>query len=680
MIKQGVKTFLEVPHSGTLMISGAWGSGKSYFVKHVLKPYIKNIKFDEKKHATNSSLTGEILKMIQDTLDAEKGKYSPVIVSLFGKHDIKEIEKAITDRWLDEHTRGVMSKVDVLTESLKKIWDKSKKLKDWFDLSDTLDMRQKIKTSFLPKNTVIILDDLERVSDEIKEVELLGFINDLSENLGFKVILIAHEDYLNTIHKKHLDFKEKVVEKTLKFNADVAGAADSMIKELNDDDFAAFMRGEVIASSLNPKSAFAQRNINYLKELSNLRTVKFAISHFYRIFRPLVQFFREDRSSGVDENEFLKFCWFTILALSIELKNNRISCVNVRELDEFFYLDSMEIVFHPEKIEDIDDNEVDSKFDANGIPKEDAKYKRWFYEFYFKSRSCGLLPISSPELIGYVVNGTNIDMTKCVHDYVRDKLALSPKVNLADKSLERFSQGLPSMSNEEAEECLKNLADETVKGGFSELSSFINSGVYLYNFGSVLCGWSGDDIERRLKVGIDYWFDANTLDQYSKTRFRSIHGMIDPALQWVYDYINSKILTMDRQEQALAFAKLLELFSKDTGAFCVEICPEVFSAKSSYGVTYFMNHPVLNHIPEHAIIDKIKSINVSDASALAEVAKHRYNIDSDGSLLASERPFWAVISKLLESQQDIKTIGMVMARKNLYPIAKNLGEEPPMEF
>lgn len=43
MIKTGVKTYLSICHSGTLMISGEWGSGKSYFVKHELLPYISTI-------------------------------------------------------------------------------------------------------------------------------------------------------------------------------------------------------------------------------------------------------------------------------------------------------------------------------------------------------------------------------------------------------------------------------------------------------------------------------------------------------------------------------------------------------------------------------------------------------------------------------------------------------------
>ncbi|MBD5261923.1 MAG: hypothetical protein HDS38_07335 [Bacteroides sp.] len=676
MIKQGVETYLKVPHTGTLLISGAWGSGKSYFVKNELIHDISKIKFDEKKHV-KTSLSGEIFKMIQDSLDEKKDKYSPIIVSLFGKHDIKEIERAIIDCWLDEHTRGVMSKVDLFAEGITKIWNKSEKLKSWFDLSGTLDIRQKFKTSFLPKNTVIILDDLERVSDEIKDVELLGFINDLSENQDFKVILIAHEDYLNTVHEKHLDFKEKVVEKTLKFNADVEGASKSMIKALNDEDFSAFMNGEIIASSLTTATPFAQRNKNYLSELSNLRTVKFAISHFCKIYKDIVQFFREDRNSGVDETEFLKFCWFTILALSIELKNNRISCTDIRGLDDFFYLDSMEIIFHPEES---DDKGTNSNVDANGIPLEDTKYKGWFYEFYFKSRSCGLSPISSPQIIGYVVNGTYPDIAECIRDYARGKAALSPNVNPADESLGRFSQGLLSMSNEEAEVCLIQLSEETTNGGFSELSSFVNAGVYLYNFGCSICRWSNEDIENMLKKGIDCWLESNVLDEYVKTRFRSIHGMIDPAIQWIYDYIDSKISEQERKEQAQSFLELLKLFSKDTRAFCAEICPQVFRSQSSYGVTYVMNHPVLNRIPEDTITSKVKLFTASDASALAEVAKHRYSIDGDGSLLASERPFWAIISKAIEVHTEIKTIGMIMARKTLYPISKNLGREPHLEY
>ena len=54
MIKTGVKTYLSISHSGSLMISGEWGCGKSYFVKHELLPYISTIEWSAKEDESSS--------------------------------------------------------------------------------------------------------------------------------------------------------------------------------------------------------------------------------------------------------------------------------------------------------------------------------------------------------------------------------------------------------------------------------------------------------------------------------------------------------------------------------------------------------------------------------------------------------------------------------------------------
>ena len=51
--------------------------------------------------------------------------------------------------------------------------------------------------NFIPtENTVIILDDVERVIDTIDVHTLLGVINDLVEQRGYKVIVIANNSYM----------------------------------------------------------------------------------------------------------------------------------------------------------------------------------------------------------------------------------------------------------------------------------------------------------------------------------------------------------------------------------------------------------------------------------------------------------------------------------------------------
>ena len=46
------------------------------------------------------------------------------------------------------------------------------------------------------KDTIICFDDLERVLDSIDTNEVLGTINQLVENLQYKVIVVANEDFI----------------------------------------------------------------------------------------------------------------------------------------------------------------------------------------------------------------------------------------------------------------------------------------------------------------------------------------------------------------------------------------------------------------------------------------------------------------------------------------------------
>lgn len=61
------------------------------------------------------------------------------MISVFGKNSIDEIEKAIVSEWFDSVSNGWGAKIDKLKDGIKTFWDKSNKLKEWFDVSSLLD-------------------------------------------------------------------------------------------------------------------------------------------------------------------------------------------------------------------------------------------------------------------------------------------------------------------------------------------------------------------------------------------------------------------------------------------------------------------------------------------------------------------------------------------------------------
>lgn len=317
MISAGVKTYLSGAHSGALLISGSWGSGKSFFVKHQLAKEIKTIPFRARPNEVLSP-SQKVVDIVQKFSEYGGDNYYPIIVSVFGVTSIKDIEKKISDKWFETLSNGSIDRLREFITGTTRFFDRFKKVKEWFDFSGLFELRVSIGT--LPKNTVIIFDDLERFTDKIEEKELLGFINELSENRGLKVILVANEQYLNDPQGKLLTYKEKVVEKTLLFEPATLDVARSMINAFNDDVFQQFFERDVIKESVDSNSRFAVRNKNYRAALQNLRTLKFAVNHFYPVFKDILRYVQENNLAAEQFSEIVEYCWFSILAISIELK------------------------------------------------------------------------------------------------------------------------------------------------------------------------------------------------------------------------------------------------------------------------------------------------------------------------------------------------------------------------
>ena len=203
-----------------LMITGPWGSGKSYYVRNKLCPYLKERKFDY------------------------------VVISLYGINDIKEISKNI---YVELRTKNIANKNEV--SNIVKIVSKTvvKGITSFFnvDLNQNDNDRQVLYESINLSNKLIILEDLERSNLDI--TELLGFVNNLVEQDGTKVLLISNESeiikyeekvierkkekILGEKSKRYLKIKEKTIGDTIHFTSDVNESIVSIIKSFDNNKF-----------------------------------------------------------------------------------------------------------------------------------------------------------------------------------------------------------------------------------------------------------------------------------------------------------------------------------------------------------------------------------------------------------------------------------------------------------
>lgn len=222
-----------------IMLSGEWGSGKSYYVKTKLKSFLENKDNDRHKCVIVSlyelSNTSEISKAIYMELRTIK-KSSSSEAANTAKAVGKIIGKTVFN--------GLVSKIgfdigDISDDDLKKVYES-------IDLTDKL----------------IVLEDIERTQIDI--IELLGYINNMCENDGVKVLLVANESELLHFHmkeikkqeygreeieytkvysedaQKYLKAKEKSISDTLQFHADFQETIDGIIDKFENDDLSSF--------------------------------------------------------------------------------------------------------------------------------------------------------------------------------------------------------------------------------------------------------------------------------------------------------------------------------------------------------------------------------------------------------------------------------------------------------
>lgn len=221
-----IKHYLEedITHSA-ILLTAPWGTGKSYYLQNDLIPFI-------------------------DTEDQKKC----IVVSLYGLKDLHEISKSI---YLEIRAKAITQKSEKLRAG--KIIGKTivTGVASFFgvnldiDQSDLISLYESIDLT----GKLIILEDIERSS--ISVIDILGYVNNLVEQDGVKVLLVANENeilqYENKViidenskdksektikvltseSKKYLEVKEKTISDTIRFLGQTKRAIEEILSGFN---------------------------------------------------------------------------------------------------------------------------------------------------------------------------------------------------------------------------------------------------------------------------------------------------------------------------------------------------------------------------------------------------------------------------------------------------------------
>lgn len=268
-----------------IMLSGEWGSGKSYYVKNTLKPFIE--------------------EKVND-------KYKCVIVSLYGLSNTYDISKAIYMELrsiMKAPSSEIVNTANVVGKIVGKTVFNGLVSKIGFDIgSISDDDLLKVYESVDLTNKLIVLEDVERT--QIGIIELLGYINNMCENDGVKVLLVTNEGELLTTYEKNNDkgektryytddalaykrAKEKTIGDTIYFFCDYENAIQQIIG----------MFGEVLQKYRTPECAEDIRDIFVLMTSYNLR----AFIYCCQKIKEIISFIEDKGISVKDEMQKILF-------------------------------------------------------------------------------------------------------------------------------------------------------------------------------------------------------------------------------------------------------------------------------------------------------------------------------------------------------------------------------------
>ena len=167
-----------------IMLTAPWGSGKSYYIQNELIPFLNK---------------------------DENGKRKCIVVSLYGLNSTYELSKAI---YLESRLKVINKNSETLAAGKLAVKTVVKGVASFFnvDLSKSEDDLKKLYDSIDLSDNLIIIEDLERSGIDI--LEILGYVNNLVEQDGVKVLLVANEDEL--LKYEPLEFSDPSKKETTK--------------------------------------------------------------------------------------------------------------------------------------------------------------------------------------------------------------------------------------------------------------------------------------------------------------------------------------------------------------------------------------------------------------------------------------------------------------------------------
>lgn len=609
-----VKDYLTRETNNALLITGQWGVGKTYFFNNTLSEKIKEINI---KGKTNSN-------------------YTPIRVSLFGVTNIDDLE------------RRIVAALFPLLNTLKKWGEKTltflssiPKIKEYIPdkpinrLKNT-DINSKVIIS--KANTLVIcFDDLERISKSFAIENLIGYINNLSENYDFKVILIGNTDKIKSkIFKK---IKEKLIGVEIEFDNDIKSIFDDIVKKKFHEN----------KSNRNTYEKFLKDEKDFIcsffsKDYKNIRTLLIVLECYKHIYSAITEN-SESKSLEQYKDDLIKSTLLFTIAIAIEFKKGNLSKKDkeimndeIQTILNFTKNQEEDLFAEPQENESINPNILQKKY------YEQNNYK--YYETIFD----------------YIV-GIDTFIEKNFTTEVKRKYGISQKENLSEcyKAFNDISTDVIfKISNQEYKKRLKNVLQYVDKGEY-ELDSYLGVYNHIIKFGDPL-KIGEEKLKKRIIKGIKKGKNNLQYNQELTQMSQYLHfpNSMDEYAREILQFcltINEEKKRETHKNESVALEKLLEAnkFEEFKKVAIEKATVPIFAYIESKLIFDFYD----KNIPlREDIASFIKERVITNAPlAILKLEKNFYiqlqqSIQKKASKLQSG-PEWAVYNKFNELLQSI---------------------------
>ncbi|WP_034042194.1 P-loop NTPase fold protein [Wocania ichthyoenteri] len=390
-----------------LMISGKWGSGKTYLWKNVLEK-----------------------KAVEQT-------FRPVYISLNGIESVKEAESILFGSLLpiskNLQSKGAKTAFKIIRNTANvagKIFGRGTQL---------IDFAKGIKIDLDVSKVVLCFDDLERCAVEPERI--LGLINEYTEHKNAKVIIFSAEEEIDD-ESDYNRIKEKVVGRILNYTANYNELFNSYVENVADSNFSEFL-----ASNEKPIIHFFKNH-----NIQNLRTFGFYLENLNQLYK----YYKDESETEVD-----RMLFFTAL-ISNEFKNGELTITNLEDkkgIDDFMlFID----------LDDVVNGMIGTPIKSKDVDGEEKSYSEKFIDKYLSSQNEKDRYVFSNSIYEFVLTGY-LDEDKLKHEInTRNGKSSSSKEENAYNTLMGYNFRV--LENDELEKAISEVLDYAEKGKYKMYS------------------------------------------------------------------------------------------------------------------------------------------------------------------------------------------------------------------